>query len=109
MKSVDSIARVRRAFYVQGWSLKRISRELHLSRNTIRKILRSDETEFTYERERQPMPKIGPWQDQLDALLGGNHGKSGRERLTLIRITRSFASSAMKAAMTRSGAMPGAG
>ena len=34
MKSVDSIARVRRAFYVQGWSLKRISRELHLSRNT---------------------------------------------------------------------------
>ena len=86
MKSVDSIARVRRAFYVQGWSLKRISRELHLSRNTIRKILRSDETEFTYERERQPMPKIGPWQDHLDALLGGNHGKSGRERLTLIRI-----------------------
>src|SRR3954463_7067154 len=86
MKSVDSIARVRRAFYVQGWSLKRISRELHLSRNTIRKILRSGETEFTYERERQPMPKIGPWQDQLDALLGGNHGKSGRERLTLIRI-----------------------
>jgi DNA-binding transcriptional regulator LsrR (DeoR family) len=47
MKSVDSIARVRRAFYVQGWSLKRISRELHLSRNTIRKILRSNETEFT--------------------------------------------------------------
>jgi len=86
MKSVDSIARVRRAFYVQGWSLKRISRELHVSRNTIRKILRSNETEFTYERERQPLPKIGPWQDQLDALLDGNHGKSGRERLTLIRI-----------------------
>src|SRR4029079_11906053 len=86
MKSVDSIARVRRAFYVQGWSLKRISRELHLSRNTIRKILRSDETEFTYERERQPMPKIGRWQDQLGALLGGSDGMSASERLTLIRI-----------------------
>ena len=58
MKSVDTIARVRRAFHVQGWSLKRISRELHLSRNTIRKILRSDETSFSYERERQPKPKI---------------------------------------------------
>jgi orotate phosphoribosyltransferase-like protein len=34
MKSVDTIARVRRAFHVQGWSLKRISRELHVSRNT---------------------------------------------------------------------------
>jgi hypothetical protein len=86
MKSVDTIARVRRAFHLQGWSLKRISRELHLSRNTIRKILRSDETSFSYERERQPKPKIGPWQDQLDALLGGNHGKPERERLTLIRI-----------------------
>src|SRR6186997_284841 len=86
MKSVDTIARVRRAFHVQGWSLKRISRELHLSRNTIRKILRSDETSFSYERERQPKPKIGPWQDQLDALLDGNHGKPDRERLTLIRI-----------------------
>jgi transposase len=32
------------------------------------------------------MPKIGPWQDQLDALLFGNHGKSGRDRLTLVRI-----------------------
>ena len=35
MKSVDTIARVRRAFHVQGWSLKRISRELHVSRNTV--------------------------------------------------------------------------
>jgi transposase len=86
MKSVDTIARVRRAFHVQGWSLKRISRELHLSRNTIRKILRSDATSFSYERERQPKPKVGPWQAQLDALLDGNHGKPERERLTLIRI-----------------------
>jgi transposase len=86
MKSVDTIARVRRAFHVQGWSLKRICRELHVSRNTVRKILRSDETSFSYERERQPKPKIGPWQDQLDGFLNGNRGKAAREQLTLIRI-----------------------
>ena len=86
MKSVDTIARVRRAFHVQAWSLKRICRELHVSRNTVRKILRSDETSFSYERERQPKPKIGPWKDQLDGLLNGNLGKSAREQLTLIRI-----------------------
>ncbi|MER9963197.1 hypothetical protein NKJ72_19925 [Mesorhizobium sp. M0045] len=50
------------------------------------KILRSDETSFSYERERQPMPKIGPWQDQFDALLSSNRGKFGRDRLTLVRI-----------------------
>jgi hypothetical protein len=86
MKTVDAIARVRRAFYVQGWSVKRICRELHLSRNTVRKVLRSDDTSFSYERERQPMPKIGPWRDELDRLLLANHGKASRERLTMIRI-----------------------
>jgi transposase len=83
---VDTIARVRRAFYVQGWSLKKIVRELHVSRNTVRKILRSDETDFTYERDHQPMPRIGPWQQKLDAFLEGNADKAPRERLTLIRI-----------------------
>jgi transposase len=83
---VDTIARVRRAFYVQGWPVKRIVRELHVSRNTVRKILRSDETEFSYEREHQPMPRIGPWQEKLDELLLGNASKPARERLTLIRI-----------------------
>mgnify|MGYP006169996829 CR=1 FL=1 len=41
MKRVDTIARVRRAYYVQKWSVKKIVRELHVSRNTVRKILRS--------------------------------------------------------------------
>jgi len=58
MKRVDTIARVRRAFHVQGWSVKRIARELHVSRSTMRKILRLDETDFGYERARQPTPQI---------------------------------------------------
>ena len=86
MKSVDTIARVRRAFHVQGWSVKRICRDLHVSRNTVRKILRSEETSFSYEREHQPLPKIGPWKADLDRMLSANHGRAPRERLTLIRI-----------------------
>jgi DNA-binding NarL/FixJ family response regulator len=38
--------RVRREFYVRGRSIKEICRELHVSRNTVRKILRSGETAF---------------------------------------------------------------
>lgn len=60
MKRVDMIARVRRAHYVQKWSVKEIVRELHVSQNAVRKILRTDETDFSYERERQPTPRIGP-------------------------------------------------
>ncbi|MGO4855634.1 hypothetical protein [Phaeovulum sp. W22_SRMD_FR3] len=32
---MDTIARVHGAFHVQGWSMKRIVRDLHVSRNTV--------------------------------------------------------------------------
>lgn len=86
MKGVDTIARVRRAYFVQGKSIKQIERELHVARNAVRKIIRSGETSFSYEREKQPLPRIGPWQAELDRLLLANEGKAARERLTLIRI-----------------------
>ena len=69
LKRVDTIARVRRAFHVQGWSVKKIVRELHVSRNTVRRILRSDETDFAYERERQPLPRIGVWKAEIERFL----------------------------------------
>jgi transposase len=86
MKSVDTIARVRREHFIRHRSIREISRELNVSRNTVRKILRSGATEFQYEREVQPLPTIGPWREQLDRLLMANEGKTTRERLTLIRV-----------------------
>jgi hypothetical protein len=84
LKRVDTIARVRRAFHVQGWSVKKIVWELHVSRNTVRKILRSNETDFSYKRERQPLPKTGAWKAEIERFLSANEGKPSREWLTLI-------------------------
>src|SRR5579864_6289038 len=86
MLVVETIAKIRRAFFVQGKSIKLICRELGLSRKVVRKVVRSKATEFRYEREAQPLPKIGPWSDQLDQLLLANEAKAARERLTLIRL-----------------------
>jgi transposase len=86
MKGVDTIARIRREFFVRGRTIKEIVRELHVSRNTVRKVLRSGATEFSYEREVQPRPKLGRWKADLDRLLATNSTKSARERLTLIRV-----------------------
>ena len=86
MKSVDTIARVRREHFIRHRSIREISRDLNVSRNTVRKILRSGATEFQYAREVQPLPTIGPWREQLDRLLMANEGKATRERLTLIRV-----------------------
>src|SRR6478609_4749398 len=86
MKGVDTIARVRREFYVRGRSIKEICRELDVSRNTVRKLLRSGATAFEYDRSVQPQPKIGPWQAELDRLLVVNAARASRERPTLIRV-----------------------
>jgi transposase len=86
MLVVETIARIRRAHFVQGKSIKAICRELHVSRKVVRKVLRSEATEFRYAREQQPMPRLGTWRTELDRLLAVNEAKPGRERLTLIRL-----------------------
>ena len=86
MLVVETIARIRREHLVKGKSIKEIARELKLSRNTVRRVLRSGETAFFYEREVQPLPKLGGWTQDLDRLLAANAKAAARERLTLIRI-----------------------
>ena len=86
MKGVDTIARIRREFFSRGRSIKEIVRDLHVSRNTVRKVVRSGATALSYEREVQPLPKLGQWRADLDRLLLTNAGKSSRERLTLMRV-----------------------
>ena len=75
MLVVETIAKIRRAHFVQGKSIKAICRELKVSRNVVRKVLRAGATAFEYERKVQPLPKIGPWQDELERLLAGNEAK----------------------------------
>jgi len=86
MLVVETIAKIRRLSLVQGKSIKAICRELKISRKVVRKVLRSDETEFRYERKHQPYPRMGAWREKLDGLLSANAAKPQRERLTLIRI-----------------------
>ena len=86
MKGVDTIARVRREYFVRGRPIREIARELHISRNTVRRILRSGEIAFEYQRSVQPQPKLGPWREELDRLLAVNAARDRRERVTLLRI-----------------------
>jgi transposase len=86
MLVVETIGRIRREHFVQGKSIKEIARDLRLSRNTVRKVLRSEETSFSYARQVQPRPKLGRWKGELDRLLAANAEAPARERLTLIRI-----------------------
>jgi transposase len=86
MLIVETVGRIRREHLVQGKSIKEIARDLRISRNTVRKILRSGETSISYEREVQPRPRLGRWKADLDRMLTTNVGNAARERLTLIRL-----------------------
>jgi transposase len=86
MLIVETIGRIRRERLVKGKSIRQIARDLHLSRNTVRKILRSGETGPSYQREVQPRPRLGRWKPELDRLLTTNAAGTSRERLTLIRL-----------------------
>jgi NAD(P)-dependent dehydrogenase (short-subunit alcohol dehydrogenase family) len=69
MLVVEIIARIRREHFVKGKTIKEIARDLGISRNTIRKVSRSGETSFEYERTVQPRPKLGRWTADLNELL----------------------------------------
>jgi len=86
MLVLETVAKIRRAYFVQGKTIKAICRELRVSRKVVRKVLRSEATQFRYERGEQSLPRIGPWQEGLDRLLTANEAKPRHERLTLIRI-----------------------
>jgi transposase len=86
MLVVETIARIRREALVHGKGIKAIARDLHLARNTVRKVLRSGETAFAYDRDVQPRPKLGAWTAELERMLAANAAKPWRERLRLTRI-----------------------
>ena len=44
MLIVETIARIRREHFIKGKTIKEIARDLKMSRNTVRKVLRSGET-----------------------------------------------------------------
>ena len=86
MVTVETIGRIRRAFWVEHKPIRQIVRELRISRHTVRKAIRGSSTEFRYERQVQPQPRLGAFVGRLDAMLEANSKRPARERLTAQRL-----------------------
>ena len=69
MIGVDLIGQIRRAYFEQHRPIKEIVRMLSVSRATVRKVIRGQATEFKYERDVQPAPKLGEWVEVLTEIL----------------------------------------
>jgi hypothetical protein len=75
---VETIGRIRREHFLKAKTIKEIGRDLKVSRNTVRKVLRSGKTSFEYERNTQPRPKLGRWTSTLDDMLAAR--RTGNQR-----------------------------
>jgi len=69
---VETIRKIRLAAHSERKSIRQISRDLCLSRNKVRKVLRSDKTRFEYDREMVHRPKLGAFVELLSACLRPN-------------------------------------
>ena len=105
---METIAKIRLDHLVRGVPIKKIARDLRVSKNTVRKVVRGDETSFSYERKIQPMPKLGPWVEELERQLKANE-KKARKGCLFCGFMKTLGLWAMAAAMTRCAAMPGPG
>jgi transposase len=82
MLIVETIAKVRRMYHVQNRGFKTIARELKLSKNTVKKIIRSEMTKQTYVRSEQPYKKLGDYKGLLESKLEHDREEPVRRRRT---------------------------
>lgn len=79
---MESAAKIRRLYFVQGMSIKALSRKTGISRNTIRGIIRSDSASRQYKRVEQPMPKLQAYIPQLEDWLRADVKSPKKQRPT---------------------------
>ena len=82
---METIRKIRLAARVQGKSIRQISRDLRLSRNTVRKVLRSDETRLEYHRESVHRPQLGAFVETLSTWLEAEQLLPAKQRRTAQR------------------------
>jgi transposase len=86
MKKVDEIERIRRAYHLEGKSMRQIARELHHSRHTIKKVLdRAEAGRYTLKEPREA-PVLGPYKARIKELWSQNEQLPRKHRLTGHRI-----------------------
>lgn len=81
---METIRKIRCAYHRNKKSIRQIAKDFRLSRNTVRKAIRGDETEFTYARREQPHPKLKPYQERLSEYLKADSEKPRRQQRTAV-------------------------
>ncbi len=79
---VESIAKIRRMYHVDGKGIREIARDLSISKNTVKKVIRSNETKFELTKYTKDKPVLGKYLEVLNQLLAENTKEPVRRRMT---------------------------
>src|ERR1700761_6823519 len=79
---MELLSVIRRWHYRDGFSIREISRRTGLSRNTVRKYLRSDSVEPKFDVPDRPS-KLDPYTDKLSQMLRQEAGRSRKQKRTV--------------------------
>ncbi|NQT68196.1 MAG: IS21 family transposase [Desulfobacteraceae bacterium] len=82
MLTVETIRKIRLAVHRDGKSIRKTAKDLNLSRNTVRKVIRSDQTAFEYKRRLQPHPRLGDYINLLEERLSKDQKLPKKQRRT---------------------------
>jgi transposase len=88
MKTVEDYEQIRRAFFIEGQSIREIHRRLKVARKTIRKAI-AEPTPKPYQLEQpRPAPVLGPYRERISELLEKSKTLPRKQRYTARTIYR---------------------
>lgn len=86
MIKVDKIEQIRRAYHIEGKSMRQIARELGHSRHTIKKVVDKAEGSSYTLKEPRPAPVLGPYRARIKELWEQNEHQPRKQQMTGHRI-----------------------
>ena len=79
---METIRKIRLMIQRDGKSIRHTAKELGISRNTVRKVVRSQQTAFSYRRRSQTLPALGGFVERLEKELSEDWKLAKRQRRT---------------------------
>jgi len=86
MVKVEEYEEIRRAYFIEGWSIRKISRELHCCRRTVRKAIVDAEPPPYKQKKVRGKPVLGPYQSKIEQLVKENRHMPRKQRYTARKI-----------------------
>lgn len=93
---VESIAKIRRMYYVEDKGIRTIARALNISKNTVKKVIRSDKTKFELTQHSRKKPALENHLVILHQLLEENSKEPLRRRMTARKLYQQLQASGYK-------------